>query len=427
MNTRHVLTRRSFLRTSVASLATIAIVPRHVLGGPGFTPPSEILTRAVIGTGGMGMGHVNSINTACKLLAVCDVDANHLAEAVKAGGPDCKGYHDFRDVLARKDIDIVHIPTPPHWHAIISIAAAKAGKDIWCEKPMTRTIAEGEAVVAAVKKYQRIFRLNTWFRFQDTFYGMGVPVKDIRKAVMHGMLGDGPLKVTLNASTGFDWKFYWVGRTDLTPQPVPAELDYDLWLGPAPAKPYHPHRVHGTFRGYWDYDGGGLGDMGQHYLDPVQYILGKDNESPVEIESDAPPQDKDAVGTFRYIRLKYQDGTEIILDGENRDKQAAFIEGSKGRILKGMKCDLPDFERTLKELSDPEPMVTDFVQAVKTRKKFALNELNGHRSCTLVNLAKIALQTGRPLRFDPKKQRFIGDAEANSYVSQPMRGKWKLS
>ncbi len=208
MNTHNPLTRRTFLRNSIAAMATVAIVPRHVLGGAGHTPPSEILTRAVIGTGGMGMGHVNSINTTCKLLAVCDVDSNHLAQAVKAGGPDCKGYKDFREVLARKDIDIVHVPTPPHWHAIISIAAAKAGKDIWCEKPMTRTIAEGRAVVAAVKKHKRIFRLNTWFRFQDNFYGMGVPVKDIRKAVMHGMLGDGPLKVTLNASTGFDWKFY---------------------------------------------------------------------------------------------------------------------------------------------------------------------------------------------------------------------------
>ena len=427
MNTHNPLTRRSFLRNSIAAMATVAIVPRHVLGGAGHTPPSEILTRAVIGTGGMGMGHVNTINTTCKLLAVCDVDSNPLAQAVKAGGPDCKGYKDFREVLARKDIDIVHVPTPPHWHAIISIAAAKAGKDIWCEKPMTRTIAEGRAVVAAVKKHKRIFRLNTWFRFQDSFYGMGVPVKDIRKAVMHGMLGDGPLKVTLNASTGFDWKFYWIGRTDLTPQAVPSELDYDFWLGPAPYKPYHAHRVHGTFRGYWDYDGGGLGDMGQHYLDPVQYILGKDNESPVEIESDAPVQDTDAVGTFRTIRMKYKDGTEIILDGENKDKQAAFIAGSKGKIFKGMKADIPNFEQTLKGLKDPEPMVTDFVQAVKTRSKFALNEINGHRSCTLVNLAKIALQTGRPLRYDSKKETFIGDKAANAYLDQPMRGNWKLS
>ncbi len=426
MNKRHQLTRRHFLGASIASLTTLTILPRHVLGGPGFTPPSEILTRAVIGTGGMGMGHVTGINLGCKLLAVCDVDEQHLKTAVKAGGADCKGYKDYREVLARKDIDIVHIPTPPHWHAIIAIAAAKAGKDIWCEKPMTRTIGEGEAVVAAVKKYKRIFRLNTWFRFQDGFYGMGTAVKPIKKAVQNGMLG-WPLKVTLNASTGFDWKFGWVGRTDLTPQPVPAQLDYDFWLGPAPFKPYHPHRVHGTFRGYWDYDGGGLGDMGQHYLDPVQYILGKDNESPVEIESEAPPQDKDAVGIFRRIRLKYADGCEIVLDGENRDKDAAFIQGPLGKLMKGMKSDIPDFEKKLAGLKDPDPQITDFVQAVKTRQKFALNEINGHRSCTLVNLSKIALQTGRVLHFDPKRQRFINDKDANSYIHQPMRGNWKLS
>ena len=143
MNKRRVLTRRTFLKSSAAAFAGMMIVPRHVLGGPGFTPPSEVLTRAVIGTGGMGMGHVTGINTACKLLAVCDVDQKHLAQAMKAGGPDVKGYRDFREVLERKDIDIVHVPTPPHWHALISIAAAEAGKDIWCEKPMTRTIGEG--------------------------------------------------------------------------------------------------------------------------------------------------------------------------------------------------------------------------------------------------------------------------------------------
>ena len=417
--------RRNFVKTSLASLATISLVPRHVLGGPGHTPPSEILTRAVIGTGGMGMGHVKGINTSCKLLAVCDVDQKHLDIAIQAGGSDVKGYRDFREVLARKDIDIVHFPSPPHWHAIISIAAAKAGKDIWCEKPMTRTIGEGEAVIAAIKKYQRIFRLNTWFRFQDGFYGMGTPVKPIKKAIAGGLLG-WPLKVTLSASTGFDWKFNWVGRTDLTPQPVPPELDYDKWLGPAPFKPYHPHRVHGTFRGYWDYDGGGLGDMGQHYLDPVQYVLGKDDESPVEVEADAPKQDRDAVGTFRVIRLKYKDGCEIVLDGENRDKQAAFIKGPNGKILKGFKSDIPDFETKLAELKEPEPQLTDFVQAVRTRKKFALNELNGHRSCTLINLAKTAMQTGRVLRFDSKKQRFLDDKDANRYIHQTMRGPWKV-
>jgi predicted dehydrogenase len=419
-------TRREFLRTSILGFTTINIVPRHVLGGEGATPPSEILTKAVIGVGGMGQGHLKSINPKSKLLAICDVDAKHLENSLKAAGEGVKGYRDFREVLARKDIDIVHIPTPPHWHALISIAAAKAGKDIWCEKPMTRTIGEGEAVKAAIAKYQRIFRLNTWFRFEGGFYGMGVTVKPIKKAVQHGLLG-WPLKVTVGGPTGFDWKLgMWSGRTDLTPQPVPPELDYDMWLGPAPKKPYHPHRVHATFRGYWDYDGGGLGDMGQHYLDPIQYLLGKDAESPVRIEADTDPQHPDAVLPWRRVSLQYADGCEIVLDGNNTLKDAAFIAGPKGKIARDFESDIPDLGQKLRELPDPEPQLTDFIQAVKTRKKFALNEVNGHRSCTLVNLAKIAVQTGRPLRFDSKTQRFIDDEKANAYISEPMREPWKL-
>jgi len=425
MNKNRKFTRRAFVKTSLASLATIAIVPRYVLGGAGFTPPSEILTRAVIGTGGMGMGHIKDINTACKLLAVCDVDQKHLDTALTAGGPDVKGYRDFREVLARKDIDIVHVPTPPHWHALISIAAAKAGKDIWCEKPMSRTIAEGEAVKAAIAKYKRIFRLNTWFRFDSPFYGMGTPVKPIKKLVQAGVFG-WPIKITLGGNTGFDWKQnQWCGRTDLIPQSVPPELDYDFWLGPAPKKPYHPHRVHQTFRGYWDYDGGGLGDMGQHYLDPVQYILGKDDESPTKVEAETGAQDRDAVLPWRRISLRYADGCEIILDGENKDT-APFLSGSKGNLTKNLDSSIPDLVDKIHDLPDPAPQVTDFVQAVKTRQKFALNEINGHRSCTLINLAKIAVETGRPLRFDSNKQRFVDDAAANAYIEQPMRAPWKI-
>jgi predicted dehydrogenase len=420
-----LFTRRQFIGGTLATLASVQIVRRYVLGGKGHTPPSETVTRGVIGVGGIGRTHVTSLNTGAPLLAVCDVDQRHLQEGLRLGGTGVTGYRDFRELLARPDIDIVHIATPPHWHAIMARAAAMAGKDIWCEKPMTRTISEGEAVVAAVAAHGRIFRLNTWFRFEGPFYGMGVRVKLLRKAVQHGLLG-WPLKVTLNTATGFDWKFKWVGRTDLKPQLVPPDLDYDLWLGPAPDKPYHPHRVHGTFRGYWDYDGGGLGDMGQHYLDPVQYILGKDEDSPIEIEADAPPQHPDAVGTWRRIRMKYRDGCEIVLDGENRDRHAAFLTGPDGSIFRGFESDIPGFEARLAQLPEPEPQLTDFLEAVRTRRKFALNETNGHRSCTLVNLAKIAVQTGRVLHFDPESQRLRDDAEANNYVSQPVRGSWNV-
>jgi len=399
------------------------VVPRHILGGNGYTSPNDQLTKAVIGVGSMGRVHLNY--PGARLLAVCDVDENHLRFAVDMAGPGVKGYKDFREVLERKDIDIVHIATPPHWHGLISKAAAEAGKDIWCEKPMTRTIAEGEEVIRSVHQNGRIFRLNTWFRFMDSFYEFGTPVKPIKKAVVNRLLG-WPLKVTVSGVTGFDWKFYWKGRTDLVPQPVPKELDYDFWLGPAPLKPYHPHRVHITFRGYWDYDGGGLGDMGMHYLDPVQYILEKDKTSPIKIEADCPQQHPDACRTWRRIELKYADGCQIILDGENRDKKAAFIEGPDGKIFKGLKSNILNFRQKLANLPDPEPLVTDFAEAVRKRKRFALNEENGHRSCTLVNLSKIAVRLGRPLRFDPDQQVFIGDPQANRLVSQPMRAPWHI-
>ncbi|MBN1126650.1 MAG: Gfo/Idh/MocA family oxidoreductase [Sedimentisphaerales bacterium] len=423
MEAKHI-SRRDFFHKAAEVSATVgafSIVPRKVLGGSMYESPSDGLTKAVIGVGGMGQGHLDYGGS--KLLAICDVDEIHLKNTLQKVGSDVKGYKDFREVLERKDIDIIHVPTPPHWHALISIAAAEAGKDIWCEKPMTRTIGEGKKVIEAVQRNGRIFRINTWFRFSSGFYGFGTSVKPIKKLVNSGMLG-WPLKATISASTGFNWKFQWSGKTNLIPQPVPAHLDYDMWLGPAPYKPYHPHRTHGTFRGYWDYDGGGLGDMGMHYLDPVQYLLNKDDTSPVEIEADAPQQDPDACGSWRWIRMKYADGCEIILDGENRDKDAPFLEGPDGKVWPRMRSDIPNLQDKLAECPDPEPQVTDFENAVRNRKKFALNEANGHRSCTIVNLGKIAVRVGRPLRFDPVRQLFINDEQANRLIDQPMRSPW---
>jgi predicted dehydrogenase len=423
MSRSHRLSRRRFIGRTLAAGAAIAIVPRRVLGGPGYTAPSDTLTKAVIGVGSMGRAHI--VYPGAVLLAVCDVDEKHLETALELSGPGVRGYRDFREVLERPDIDIVHIATPPHWHALISIAAADAGKDVWCEKPMTRTIAEGQEVVRAVERNGRVFRVNTWFRFGGEFYGFGSDVRPVKKVVQSGLLG-WPLKATVNATTGFDWKFYWSGLTSYRPEPVPPELDYDLWLGPAPWKPYHPHRVHGTFRGYWDYDGGGLGDMGMHYLDPVQYLLGKDDTSPVEVSADCSQQHPDACGSWRRIEMKYADGCTIVLDGENRDQKAAFLEGPKGKLYRGLESDIPNLRDLIAPLPEPEPHVTDFAEAVRTRRRFALNERNGHRSCTLVNLAKIAVQLGRPLRFDPEKQQFIGDEEANRLAEQPMRAPWRL-
>jgi myo-inositol 2-dehydrogenase / D-chiro-inositol 1-dehydrogenase len=423
MSRNRTLSRRRFLKTGAAAAAALTIVPRRVLGGQGYLAPSDTLTRAVVGVGGMGRGHFGYPGAV--LRAVCDVDGGHLASALELAGPGVAGYRDFREVLARPDIDIVHIATPPHWHALISIAAAEAGKDVWCEKPMTRTIGEGRAVVEAFRRTGRIFRVNTWFRFNGGFYGFGTDVRPIKKVVESGLLG-WPIKATVSATTGFDWKFYWSGLTHAQPEPVPPELDYDFWLGPAPWKPYQAHRVHVTFRGYWDYDGGGLGDMGQHYLDPVQYLLDKDDTSPVEIVADGPQQHPDACGSWRRIEMRYADGCAIVLDGENRDTSAPFLEGPKGKLFRGFESDIPNLRETVASLPDPAPQLTDFAEAVRTRRRFALNERNGHRSATLVNLAKIAVQLGRPLRYDPEREIFPADEAANRLVHQPMRAPWHL-
>ena len=420
---KHTSNRRQFIKRAAATAAGLMIVPRHVLGGAGYAAPSDQLTKAIIGVGGMGMGHIPYEGT--RVLAVCDVDRNHLQAALDKAGKDAKGYADYREVLARTDIDVVHIATPPHWHGLMSVEAARAGKDIWCEKPMTRTIGEGIRVIDEVNKYGRMFRLNTWFRFKDTFYGLGTDVRPLKKIVQSRVLG-WPLKFTVSGITGYDWKFYWSGRTDLAPVPVPAELDYDMWLGPAPYKPYNPERVHSKFRGYWDYDGGGLGDMGQHYLDPVQYLLEKDNTSPIRVDVDAPQQHYDAAGSWRRIEYTYADGCRIILDGENRDTEAAYIEGPYGKIYRGFRTDIANLPGLLETLPDPEPQIEIFSDSVRSRKKFALNEINGHRSCTLINLGVIALRLGRTLHYDPAAQRFRDDEAANSLIRQPMRAPWIL-
>ena len=414
--------RREFLKKAAIAATSFTIVPRFVLG-KGYIAPSDQLTKGIIGVGGMGKNHIPYGNT--RVVALCDVDKNHLQEAANMVNNGAKLFSDYRELIRLPEVDIVHVATPPHWHGIIAADAARQGKDIWCEKPMTHTMGEGKRLMEAVQQHGRIFRLNTWFRFSDTFYGMGTTVKPIKKLVESGMLG-WPLTVTVGRHTGFDWKFYWVGKTNLPEMPVPAELDYETWLGPAPYKPYHPHRVHQTFRGYWDYDGGGLADMGQHYIDPIQYFLGKDDTSPVSVEIDAPQQNFDAVGTWRRITYTYADGCKIVLDGEGSVDGVPYIEGPKGKLYPGFKSDIPDLEKKLAEFPDPEPQATDFIEAVKTRKKFALNEENGYRSCTIVNMGLIALKLGRNLKFDPVKQEFIGDEGANKLIMPPLRGPWTI-
>jgi hypothetical protein len=155
-------------------------------------------------------------------------------------------------------------------------------------------------------------------------------------------------------------------------------------------------------------------------------MLGKDNTSPISVEIDAPQQHYDAVGSWRRITYTYDDGCQIILDGENRDTNAAYIEGPNGKVYKGFKSTIKDVRKLVDSLPDPEPQITTFSESVRTRKKFALNESNGHRSCTIVNMGIVAVRLGRNLKFDPVKQQFIDDEGANRLINQPMRGPWRI-
>ena len=343
------------------------------------------------------------------------------------------------ELLADKDVDIVHICTPPHWHGCMSVMAAKADKDIWCEKPMTRTVGEGKRVMEVVKERKRMFRLNTWFRFQGKFYGFGTTVEPIRQVVENGLLGKGPIKCTFGAGQGFSWKFGWSGRVNAAAEPVPKGFDWDMWLGPAPWKPYTAHRAGTSFRGYWDYDSGGLGDMAQHYLDPLQYLLCKDETSPVKVDYVGPKQHPEAVGRFDRITLIYDDGTEVILDGDESLKEEPLLRGSNGLCVykKGEGSSTLRIKdangwwsdekvvKTLADLPKPAPQQTDFIDSCKTRKTFALNESNGFRSCTMFNLGIAAERLGRGFEFDPVTLHAVNDPAADRFLYQSMREPWR--
>ena len=418
--TRRRLTRRRFLGRTAAGAAAFLAVPRHVLGGPGRTPPSEIKGNAVCGLG-RGRGFVSRGRT----LAVCDVDTKRQASAAERAGPGCKGYTDFRRILDRKDIVEVKVATPPHWHALISIMAAQAGKNVFCEKPLSRTIGEGRALVQAIERYGCEFRYGA--------HTEGTPSDLLRRACHTGLLG-APLTVYQTQALGCNFKVSgWRGMVNQIPQPVPPHLDWNLYVGPAPMKPYHPHRTHGSFRGYWDYDGGGLADMGAHVLNAVIPAIGKDHTSAVEIRADAPPPHDDAVGVWYTVHLKYADGLTLVLDsgcrrqerGREAPQRHLFLEGPKGKV----------YRKDRREwAADPPELLDELRHAAVPRDTSQLRDLprslrtvtHAHRVTSVMNLANLAVRTGRTLRFDPVAEQIVGDDEANALVDPAMRAPWHL-
>lgn len=402
MQDRKGISRRRFIRGSAGAVAAFTIVPRHVLG-QGQTPPSETFGGALIGCGGRGNGTFEGLGPDVKKLAICDVKFLDHADNKMV-------YTDFRRVLERKDIDVVAIATPPHWHALISIAAMEAGKDVLCEKPMTRVIAEGRAVAETERRTGRIFQVGAYGRFSAD--------RGKRKLAASGLVKENP--VVYIQRGGFKVK-EWSGIINPKPRTPPRSLDWDMYCGPSPLRPFHPHRFGGSHRGYWDYEGGGLTDMGQHYFDGFQYMYAKDDASPIEIEPHAPIAHPEACGMWGWVEMKYADGLTLVFDSgewgepynrkEPRDISANDLD-EEGR-------------KKLAEMPDPEPLV-GFPDAIRTRKRAGGNADVSHRCVCLMHLANIAIRMGRKIQYDPERERIVGDDQANRLVNQPMRAPWHL-
>jgi predicted dehydrogenase len=355
------------------------------------------------------------VSTYPQTLAVCDVDRNHLAGAKKKAGDKCDAYSDFRRILERKDIDTVHIPTPPHWHSLITIMAAQAGKDIFSEKPMSRFIKEGRAAVEAVKRYGVVFQMNSKHRPKGT--------DELRKILLSGVLGpDAKVDAQRHVKGWFSVKRK-CGRTDLQPEPVPPELDYEMWLGPAPYRPYNKARVHYNFRCYWNTAGGGMLDRGSHQMVAPLCDLGKENTAPVKVVAHAPwPSHWDAVTMWGWVEMTYADGSRIVLESGEWGEPSGKTSYSNVTLT-------PEQRKKLNEIPDLRPNTDTFDMAVRTRNDEYCRQPNAeqaHRAATALHLANIAIRTGRPVHFDPVKEEIIGDEEQNRYVHGPMRAPWHI-
>jgi hypothetical protein len=378
-----------------------------VLGGR-CVPPSDTLGGALIGCGGRGGATFDGMGPNVNRLADCDVKYLDRVNNTNV-------YTDFRRVLDRKDIDVVAIATPPHWHSLICIAAMQAGKDVLCEKPLTRFISEGRAIVDAERRYERILQVGTYGRYS----ARGDSGNQTRHKIMTSGLLTNCEGVHIKAG-GLKVK-EWSGMVNASPQSVPSNLDWDMYCGPSPYRPYHNHRNGGSHRGYWDYEGGGLSDMGQHHFDPQQWIYGKDNTSPVEIEAYAPPAHPEACGMWGWVELKYADGFTFVMTSQEWGDTYDRLQSRDVRLSDLSQAD----QDTVNAMPDVEPW-PDFSAAVRSRQRTGGSAEPAHRCAALLHLANIAIRVGRKINYDPVKEEIIGDEQANRLVHQPMRAPWHV-
>ena len=428
------VSRREFLRTArnAAALAGLGFAAPDIFlnrtkAATGENP-SEFIRVGFIGVGGQGNSNLGALMK--NAVAVCDVDKKHLeatrARVEKANGRPCAAFSDYRKLLEDKSIDAVLIATPDHWHTLPAINACEAGKDVYCEKPLTLTIAEGQALVKAVRRYQRVLQTGSQQRSEAKFLKACEYVRSGRIGKIH------TVKVGL-PSVNWDKK----GGTVVTDSTPPPELDYNFWLGPAPQRPYNKNRVHYLFRFFWDYSGGQMTNWGAHHLDIAQWGLGMDASGPVEIVGSAIYNAEKLYETPpRFdVTFNYATGTEIrCSSGTGKYKGGITFEGEKGiiHVTRGNVESTPEdiLEKPLDEKSVQLYASNDhhqnWLDCIKSRKDPICSVDIGHRSATVCHLGNIAIRTGKKVIWDPAKQETVGDAELAKWVSRPYRAPWKL-
>jgi predicted dehydrogenase len=420
------LTRRSFLRRSTAiTLPLLASSP--LLGA---NAPSNRINVGFIGTGSHGIGwnlrrYMNFKDVQVRV--VCDVDTNHMLEAKSIVdeqylNQDCDTTRDFRDVLAREDIDTVMISTPDHWHTLISMLALQAGKDVQCEKP-TLTIDEGKLLVNAVRKTKKVFQTSTEDRSIPVYHRMAELVRNGRIGELQRIEVILPLQPNVPG--------------DNSPQPVPAELDYDMWLGPAPYAPYNKDRVHFNFRWIWAYSGGIICDWGTHLFDTAQWANDTERSGPVEIQGSGTHWEGGLYDTVKDYDVTYRYANGVTMTCRPGNPSIKFI-GSEGWVGNtGWRGPLEASSDSIlhsqlgpndtRLYTNPEGEHRDFLNCVRSRKDPYFPVDIGHRVSTVCHLANIAVKLGRPLHWDPIKEVFTNDDDANQMRQiRPMRAPWRF-
>ncbi len=429
MNRRWHLTRRDFLKKAAGVTAFPYIVSSSALGKAGTVAASERITIGFIGVGGHGRA-VNLTNflanADAQAVAVCDVDANNRNIArdmvnEKYGNKDCATYNDFREIIERDDIDAVMISTPDHWHVPISIAAAKAGKDVECEKP-TLTVEEGRILCETMKRYNRVFQWSTEDRSVDVYHRMCELVRNGRIGKVH--------TIRVELPSGPDTP------GDPTPMPVPKDFDYEMWLGPAPYAPYTKDRIHWNFRWILDYSGGQLTDWGAHLLDGAQWGNDTEYTGPVEVEGKGVFCSEGLYDTAKEYRIeyKYANGVRLIVTSGTPSLRFEGSEGWIGNV--GWRGKLQaEPKNILDSVISPNEIhlytcrageQRNFLDCVKSRKDCYFPPEIGQRCFTIAHIGNISMLLGRKLKWDPENERFINDEQANRMLSRSMRSPWHL-